>query len=526
MVRIGGGAAIVGAGVAAMVAVRFVLKKKNKAWWLRWKLTILSHVSRSSFVLEGVKVPVALLPESSRGDEEGFVECNVHIHSGKIAAVLYKDNDHSIPRYRCDGVICLPCFSDSHAHLVKTQCAPRIRNATKSISGALNCEVEDQPRWTFEDISRRMMFSLECAYHHGTSGLRTHLDGCVAEDEAIREAVYKAFDIARDAYEKRGLTVQGVANLYLPQYLDDDFAQKHCERALSRPGVVLGAYVGNVAETPLADVSKAMDAMFAKAIAFGVDVDLHIDETNDSRCRGLVALCDSLEKARNDGYEGHVVLGHACALSLQSTETKKSVCDRLAAAGKCFVVANPFTNLGLQDRAGSTLPHSVEISPDVPRTPQWRGLTLMQELRAAGVGVAAASDNVRDHWYTFGDYDCLQVWAYTQALAHLDTAPNEGSWADIVTDAAARAMNLPFANSLCSVGAPADLVLFPNAKRASELFARPHTDRIVLRQGKVQHTELPEFSQLDDLVAVKTPPPPPDANVMRGATRQVRSGMM
>mmetsp|Transcript_11525 Transcript_11525/g.46649 ORF Transcript_11525/g.46649 Transcript_11525/m.46649 type:complete len:82 (+) Transcript_11525:162-407(+) len=51
----------------------------------------------------------------------------------------------------------------------------------------------------------------------------------------------------------------------------------------------------------------------------------------------------------------------------------------------------------------------------------------------------------------------------------------------------------------------ADLVLFPNARRASELFARPHLDRIVLRAGRLQSSSLPDFRDLDDLVASKTP---------------------
>jgi cytosine/creatinine deaminase len=83
----------------------------------------------------------------------------------------------------------------------------------------------------------------------------------------------------------------------------------------------------------------------------------------------------------------------------------------------------------------------------------------------------------------------------------LDTAPSEGSWADIITTAPAKAMGAEYS---LAVGQPADLVLFPSARRASELFARPQTDRLVLRRGRVQTTMLPDFSELDDLVEVKS----------------------
>jgi cytosine deaminase len=87
-------------------------------------------------------------------------------------------------------------------------------------------------------------------------------------------------------------------------------------------------------------------------------------------------------------------------------------------------------------------------------------------------------------------------------MGHLDTASSEGEWADVVTTAPAQAMGL-FVGGM-NAGEPADFVIFPSARRASELFARPQTDRIVLRQGKVQHTVLPDFSELDDLVDIKT----------------------
>ena len=70
-----------------------------------------------------------------------------------------------------------------------------------------------------------------------------------------------------------------------------------------------------------------------------------------------------------------------------------------------------------------------------------------------------------------------------------------------------------------SVGAPADLVLFPRATRLSELFSRPRdSGRVVLRNGRVQRSALPSYRLLDDLVAVATPPAPPDSEVARGAT--------
>ena len=48
------------------------------------------------------------------------------------------------------------------------------------------------------------------------------------------------------------------------------------------------------------------------------------------------------------------------------------------------------------------------------------------------MAVAAASDNVRDHWHRYGDYDLLEVFGWAVKLAHLDTAPDAGCWAPMV----------------------------------------------------------------------------------------------
>jgi cytosine deaminase len=410
----------------------------------------------------------------------------------------------------CHQAIVVPCFVDAHTHLIKTQTVPRNRNRSGTIQEALTvAEVADRPNWkTPDDVLRRIHFAAACAVHHGTRAIRTHLDGC--EDPETRDAVYAAFDAIRDAYAQV-LIVQGVANLLLPLWLTPK-AKEHAGRAKQHPNVVLGAYVGvgvGANQQPDPQTVQAMEALFQYAKELdNMDCDLHIDESNDPKCCALLALVESLSKARQSGYTGRVVLGHCCSLALQSPERQDYICTQLAnKLQPVYVVSNPFTNLGLQDRRGSQPPFGTAIPLEVPRTPQWRGLTLLQELRHAGVVVASASDNIRDYWYPYGDYDMLSVWAQVQAMGQLDTAPSEGAWADLVSVTPAKAMGFLAGGGgggeeeePLQVGQSADLIVFPSARRASELFARPQTDRLVLRRGKVQTTRLPEFSELDDLV--------------------------
>ena len=64
------------------------------------------------------------------------------------------------------------------------------------------------------------------------------------------------------------------------------------------------------------------------------------------------------------------------------------------------------------------------------------------------MAVAAASDNVRDHWHRYGDYDLLEVFGWAVKLAHLDTAPDAGSWAPMVGATPASALGEPQAAAL------------------------------------------------------------------------------
>jgi len=126
------------------------------------------------------------------------------------------------------------------------------------------------------------------------------------------------------------------------------------------------------------------------------------------------------------------------------------------------------------------------------RTPRWRGVTLVQEMRAAGIPVSLASDNTRDGFHAYGDLDMMEVYREATRILHLDHP--FGAWPRAVTAAPAEAMGIEAGR--LRVGAPADLVLF-SARHMTELLARPQADRIVLRGGRVSDATLPDWRELD-----------------------------
>jgi cytosine deaminase len=111
---------------------------------------------------------------------------------------------------------------------------------------------------------------------------------------------------------------------------------------------------------------------------------------------------------------------------------------------------------------------------------------------ALGIPVAAASDNVRDAFYAYGDLDTWEVIVQTLRLAHLDNS--YGTAVSLGTRAAAEIMGLPSHGNL-EPGSKAELVVFP-ARNWSELFSRPWRERKLWRGTGWREAELPEFSEL------------------------------
>ena len=147
------------------------------------------------------------------------------------------------------------------------------------------------------------------------------------------------------------------------------------------------------------------------------------------------------------------------------------------------VINLPMCNMYLQGRRAG-------------RTPRWRGITMVHEFHAAGVPVSFASDNCRDPFYAYGDYDMMEVYREAVRIAQLDHP--FGTWGASVTATPAASCGFPDRGRIVA-GAPADLTLF-RARSMTELLARPQSDRVILRRGKPVDATLPDFRELDAIV--------------------------
>jgi cytosine deaminase len=410
-------------------------------------------------------------------DRDDTVLVDLRIGDGRIAAIEPGGGARDGIVVELDGGQVWPGFVDLHTHLDKGHIWPRRQNADGSFRGALEGVADDRSaRWTEEDVLARMDFGVRCALAHGTTAIRTHIDSMGAQGPIS----WRAFRALRERWAGR-MALQAVNLVPLDYFLTD--AASALADLVADSGGILGGVTrttGGVHDRLADDFDAQLDRIIRFAIDRGLDLDFHVDESGSLEARALIRIARAALRHR---FKGRILCGHCCSLSLQPDDVIGETLKACADAG-IGVVSLPMCNMYLQARA-----------PGV--TPRWRGVTLLHEMRATGLSVAVASDNCRDPFYAYGDHDVLEVFTQAVRIAHLDHP--FGAWPRAVTTTPADLMGLAGLGRL-AVGAPADLVLF-RARFFSELLSRPQADRVVLRAGRLERSGLPDYRELDPLMA-------------------------
>ncbi|WSH68670.1 cytosine deaminase (plasmid) [Rhizobium ruizarguesonis] len=432
--------------------------------------SFISPPNAARFVLSNATVPAVTLEHVDVPVTEGLATVDIVISDGMIAAIRpagAAPADYARTDLK-DGMV-WPCFADIHTHLDKGHIWPRQANPDGSFMGALDAVRADrEANWSAADVKRRMEFSLRSAYAHGTSLIRTHLDSLAPQHRIS----FEVFAEIRDAWKDR-IALQAVALFPLDAMADSAFFTD-LVTTIRQKGGLLGGVTRMGPE-----LVWQLDTLFRTAAEQGLDIDLHVDETDDRGAETLKAIAEAVLR---NGFEGKVTAGHCCSLARQDEDTAARTVDLVAKAG-IAVISLPMCNMYLQDRYPG-------------RTPRWRGVTLFKELAAAGVATAVASDNTRDPFYAYGDLDPVEVFREAVRILHLDHPLDTA--ARVVTTSPAAIVGRPD-KARIAAGDPADLVLF-SARRWSEFLSRPQSDRVVLRRGKVIDRSLPDYRELDNVV--------------------------
>jgi cytosine deaminase len=427
------------------------------------------------FVLANARLPAALVtgvPATAGTADGDILSADIVVADGRIETVTAPGASTEMPRVDLDGGMAWPCFADIHTHIDKGHIWPRRSNPDGTFAAAIEAVAVDRERnWTAADVRRRMDFSLRAAYAHGTALIRTHIDS-IPPQHAISWPVFAEI---RRQWAGR-VALQAVATFPVDDILDDGFCAE-IAGTLRHHGGVLGAVTYMVAE-----LDRALDRVFRLATDNGFDLDFHVDESQDPAARSLRHIAKA---ALRHKFGGRVLVGHCCSLAVQPDDEAAETMAMVRDAG-LSVVSLPMCNAYLQDRRAGC-------------TPRRRGVTLLHEMKALGIPVAVASDNIRDPFYAYGDLDPLEVYREAVRLIHLDHPI--GDWPAAIARDAAAIVGRPDIGTIAA-GCPADLVLF-RARNWTELLSRPQTDRTVLRAGAPIARTLPDYRELDDLAGMQ-----------------------
>lgn len=350
------------------------------------------------------------------------------------------------PADRAPEGLLLPLFADIHVHLDKTGIIDRVDGLASGLMEAIDTTRADAVNWTHDDLTARAGDALERSWRHGTRAMRSHVDW---RDPGVPLA-WEVLTGMKDDW--RGRVELQLASL-LP--LDDmELCGREVARRVAADGGVFGAFVlGND------DQARKIALTFDLAEEFGLQLDFHVDETLDDTVTGIDLIVAETERR---GMAGRVLCGHCCALSRRPRDLVLRLLDRAAGAG-VGLVALPTSNAYLQDSTPG-------------RTPVFRGLAPIQEARASGIDTMLASDNCRDPFFPYGDYDMLEILRLGVVNARLD--PQD--WLSAITDLPMKWLGLD--QPPIAVGAPADFIHFA-AGSVTDLIARSSAARKVYRRG-------------------------------------------
>jgi cytosine deaminase len=363
-------------------------------------------------------------------------------------------SDHPATRVvACGGGVVTPGLVESHIHLDKALLSERAPSVEGTLAEAIRVTGEAKRRFTVEDIRARARAVLDMAVRHGTTAMRSHVEVDPIVGLKGLEALLPlkveyapALDLQLCAFAQEGI-------------LQAPGTEALLEDALRRGADLVGGCPYNDS-----DAHAQIDIIFRLAKAFDVDADFHTDFFDEPEHLHVRYIA---EQTVRHGWQGRVAVGHVTELAALTPEELDPIIADLREAG-IGVIMLPATDLYLMGRR------------DVRNIR--RGLAPAKRLLAAGVPVAASSNNVRNAFTPVGNAHLPLIGYLLAVAAHMGTAKEIGQALAMLTEYPAKILRLP--DYGLTVGGQADLVLW-ETERPEEILTAQAPPRLVLKRGRV-----------------------------------------
>jgi cytosine deaminase len=352
------------------------------------------------------------------------------------------------------GDIAVPGFVDAHTHLDKALLMDRIPNTSGTLKEAIINTNAYLKTASVDDFIARGSAALRMALANGTTYLRTHVSinpdlGLTAFHATLKLKAMFADRLRLDIVAFPSAHRQPLTGSYL----------ELVETALASGADTLGG-----CPNLMPDHAAFIDTLFELAARHACPIDCHVDESDDPDVRALEYLADATMRL---GWQGKVTAGHCTALAVVDDATAARVIAKVRAAD-ITIVTLPSANLFLMGRATGH--------------PKRRGTTRIDELLASGVNVAAASDNLRDPFRPFGNFDLTEEALLTGQLAQMGKPADFPVLLSMISYNAAKALGLN--DYGFRPGYPATLTLLASQSVTEAIIGRP-AKRLVMQAGLV-----------------------------------------
>jgi cytosine/creatinine deaminase len=359
------------------------------------------------------------------------------IRHGHIRQIMPRVSTPAQTTLDITGQLVLPGFIESHIHPDKAFIADRTSGLSRGGPTPQVLVAELKKRFTVEDIYERARRVMLCAIRHGCTTMRAHVE-------------IDAFVELRgvEALQRVQAEFAGMLDLQLIAFAQEGIFHDHVTQRLLREGLQMGLPVLGGCPYMDQDARRHIDWFFDTAEAAGVPLDFHADSGDDPS--GLT--CDYIaEQTIVRGMQGRVTLGHLCTLDRLEPDHRAQVIDKIWQAG-IHVISLPATELHVKGRADK---HT------------WRGVTRIEELRAAGVNVSISTNNIVNPFTPYGHPDLLRQALVTAMAAHLGNLEQMVWLLDLITINPAKAMALKEYG--LAEGCRADLVVLDAADPAQAI---------------------------------------------------------
>jgi len=301
--------------------------------------------------------------------DQGLVD--VFVKDGLVVDISPAGHVPPIGRlHDAEGGFVSPPFADPHLHLD----AALLCLFAPNHSGTLQEGIENWSRCRQNmdeaDLIGRATTALKWCVSNGVTRIRTHVDisskMAVEAMVAFRDEVSHLAELQVVAFPQEGV--------FKSSGQSEDLAWA------AAAGVdCVGAIPHHEHSMEAGDESIRL--AFDLAEQYGLQVDLHCDETDNPLSRHIFTVCK--ERLRR-GFDAHVTAGHCTAMHSYPAEVAQHAIDEIVKSG-VQIIANPLDNIVLQGRQD--------------HYPKRRGITQIPELLEAGALVGVGHDSILDPWY-------------------------------------------------------------------------------------------------------------------------------